>query len=313
MHSSTSHAYDELLAGLPADPAMAGLLEPLVLPAEAYQIPPGLQNGTDQLLQTETSLQMPEQQQPMLAPLDNDGDQGMSSVSFEEHAPSATAPQDVAEQPQYGLQTLHVPNASTADCIQVMGQQQQQQQLCWEQPQQLQSSQQAHPDPEIFHAVNVQTRQQPGTVAMQHEIQGPALTHAPRITPVAEAQNALSAQSAAVITDASKWAASDKVYLIPQTVAPSGNAMLAMVNLVYIHGRLVYMHGLLHIACTVNLIVYHTACNQLHCICRCIEPISALTPLPGLGTNAWHECSCVSGCCFHWSSAALHAYHALQV
>ena len=39
LHSSISHQYDDVLAGLPADPNMAGLLEPLVLPAEAYQIP----------------------------------------------------------------------------------------------------------------------------------------------------------------------------------------------------------------------------------------------------------------------------------
>jgi len=43
LHSSISHQYDDVLAGLPADPNMAGLLEPLVLPAEAYQIPPHLQ------------------------------------------------------------------------------------------------------------------------------------------------------------------------------------------------------------------------------------------------------------------------------
>lgn len=35
----TDNCYDALLASLPADPAMAGLLEPLVLPADAYQIP----------------------------------------------------------------------------------------------------------------------------------------------------------------------------------------------------------------------------------------------------------------------------------
>lgn len=35
----TDNHYDALLASLPADPAMAGLLEPLVLPADAYQIP----------------------------------------------------------------------------------------------------------------------------------------------------------------------------------------------------------------------------------------------------------------------------------
>ena len=39
LHSSISRQYDDVLAGLPADPNMAGLLEPLVLPAEAYQIP----------------------------------------------------------------------------------------------------------------------------------------------------------------------------------------------------------------------------------------------------------------------------------
>jgi len=43
LHSSISHQYDDVLAGLPADPNMVGLLEPLVLPAEAYQIPPHLQ------------------------------------------------------------------------------------------------------------------------------------------------------------------------------------------------------------------------------------------------------------------------------
>ncbi|DBA89051.1 TPA: hypothetical protein ACH3X2_000261 [Trebouxia sp. C0005] len=48
LHSSTSHQYDDLLAGLPADPNMAGLLEPLVLPAEAYQIPPHLHRMTFQ-------------------------------------------------------------------------------------------------------------------------------------------------------------------------------------------------------------------------------------------------------------------------
>lgn len=40
MQSSTPFHYDDLLAGLPADPTMAALLEPLVLPADAYQIPP---------------------------------------------------------------------------------------------------------------------------------------------------------------------------------------------------------------------------------------------------------------------------------
>ena len=39
MHSSADSHYDALLATLPADPTMAGLLEPLVLPVEAYQIP----------------------------------------------------------------------------------------------------------------------------------------------------------------------------------------------------------------------------------------------------------------------------------
>ena len=48
LHSSISHQYDDVLAGLPADPNMAGLLEPLVLPAEAYQIPPHLQRMTFQ-------------------------------------------------------------------------------------------------------------------------------------------------------------------------------------------------------------------------------------------------------------------------
>ncbi len=42
VYSSMSVEYDDVLAGLPADPNMAGLLEPLVLPAEAYQIPPQL-------------------------------------------------------------------------------------------------------------------------------------------------------------------------------------------------------------------------------------------------------------------------------
>ena len=44
LHSSAEFPLDDLLAGLPADPTMAGLLEPLVLPADAYQIPPGLQS-----------------------------------------------------------------------------------------------------------------------------------------------------------------------------------------------------------------------------------------------------------------------------
>ena len=35
----TDSHYDALLASLPADPTMAGLLEPLVLPPEAYQVP----------------------------------------------------------------------------------------------------------------------------------------------------------------------------------------------------------------------------------------------------------------------------------
>ncbi|DBA85593.1 hypothetical protein WJX77_000333 [Trebouxia sp. C0004] len=48
LHSSISHQYDDVLAGLPADPNMAGLLEPLVLPAEAYQIPPHLHRMTCQ-------------------------------------------------------------------------------------------------------------------------------------------------------------------------------------------------------------------------------------------------------------------------
>ena len=39
MHSGADSHYDALLANLPADPTMAGLLEPLVLPVEAYQIP----------------------------------------------------------------------------------------------------------------------------------------------------------------------------------------------------------------------------------------------------------------------------------
>ena len=37
--TNADNHYDALLASLPADPAMAGLLEPLVLPADAYQIP----------------------------------------------------------------------------------------------------------------------------------------------------------------------------------------------------------------------------------------------------------------------------------
>ena len=44
--SGAGNHYDALLASLPADPAMAGLLEPLVLPADAYQIPA----ETDKLL-----------------------------------------------------------------------------------------------------------------------------------------------------------------------------------------------------------------------------------------------------------------------
>lgn len=37
--NGANNHYGDLLASLPADPAMAGLLEPLVLPADAYQIP----------------------------------------------------------------------------------------------------------------------------------------------------------------------------------------------------------------------------------------------------------------------------------
>ena len=244
MHSSTGHAYDELLAGLPSDPAMAGLLEPLVLPAEAYQIPPGLQTEADQLLQTNSYPQMPEQQQqPMLASSEDDGDQTMPSASFEEHAPSATAPPDVAEQPQYGME-MRVPNATTADFSQVMGQQQQQQQLCWEQPQQLQSSQQAQADLEPSHAANIRKRQQSGMMAMQHQPQ--TLTHAPLTAPAAQAHNAFPAESAAVITDASKQAASDKQYHVPQAVAPSGNAVLAVVDwCIYMSCRILHAQ-LLH-------------------------------------------------------------------
>ena len=51
--TSADNHYAALLASLPADPAMAGLLEPLVLPADAYQIPA----ETHQLLATHPSNQ----------------------------------------------------------------------------------------------------------------------------------------------------------------------------------------------------------------------------------------------------------------
>ncbi len=51
--------YDDLLAGLPAHPAMAGLLAPLVLPADAYQVPTHLQSFPVEQDQHQQSISQP--------------------------------------------------------------------------------------------------------------------------------------------------------------------------------------------------------------------------------------------------------------
>ena len=104
--------YDALLASLPADPAMAGLLEPLVLPADAYQIPA----ETHQLLATHPSDQeaSADQHQPLPQTHQTASDPARAVESFARlngqntvaaHASALT--QSVAKQQQPADQAMH--------------------------------------------------------------------------------------------------------------------------------------------------------------------------------------------------------------
>lgn len=169
LHSSISHQYDDVLAGLPADPNMAGLLEPLVLPAEAYQIPPHLHRMTFQQdhHQPDSACFVGVAQQP--APLDLShpvlGRPGQSQAPSHQLALPASRLSLSANQAECtGLPQAHRSGVAvqpdgqqvlaSADQLHLCGAEQQlehpatladavehnatdeQQQLCWEQPEQ---------------------------------------------------------------------------------------------------------------------------------------------------------------------------------
>lgn len=204
LHSSISHQYDDVLAGLPADPNMAGLLEPLVLPAEAYQIPPHLQKMTFQQghHQPDSACFMDVQQQP--APLDMShpvlGRPGQPQAPSHRLALPASRLSLSANQAECtGLPQAHrsgvavQPNGqqvlACADQLHLRGPQQhpvtladavehnasdEQQQLCWEQPEQ------EHEDsvPQDYHVADILTSHEVMAAAAvpQHDRRHPA-TH----------------------------------------------------------------------------------------------------------------------------------------
>ena len=128
VQSSTPFHYDDLLAGLPADPTMAALLEPLVLPADAYQIPAHLHHFIPH--QEDHQPRQHSAVQPLQADYQHAPD--VAADAQLENQPLSRAAHlqacgEAAQQHQYRNAAPSLAEYAYADNCN---------QLCWEQPQQ---------------------------------------------------------------------------------------------------------------------------------------------------------------------------------